>query len=253
MGLENKLIVLTRTDAGNRAWTAHLARRGAKTYSFPAIGASKSPLTPELEQALCRLAQFDWLILPSATGVRFAVATLAELGIDLTHWPVPRIAVIGKQSAATAHQAGLMVSLRPSQANSTALANELPDVTGRHILTLRSDIAPGGLVTTLRRRGADVTDLTVYQTHLRTEPDPIFSHLLKENEVRFLVFASPSAVRGFIRRLTTSELKLAKNLSSISIGPSVTATLQQSGFSQVHQAAQPSIESVHQTLLQLTS
>ncbi len=114
---------------------------------------------------------------------------------------------------------------------------------------LRTNIASDTLARTLRRRGAEVTELPIYQTRLREDADPAFSQLLQAGGAHYLVFASPSAVHGFIRRITHDDLRRAKSLPAVAIGPSVAAALEQMGFSSIHQAAQPNVAGVYRALI----
>ncbi|MDB5178267.1 MAG: uroporphyrinogen-III C-methyltransferase / uroporphyrinogen-III synthase [Patescibacteria group bacterium] len=244
MASENKQVVLTRSTAGNKTWARYFATHGIPIYNLSTIATKRAPLTPELNQALNRLDQFDWLVFTSAAGVRHAQA----LGARPTGASTPAVAVIGDHTAAAARKAGWHISFQPSRANAATLAKQLTPVEGKNILLLRSGIATPELTAALRGRGATTTDLPVYQTKLRTEPDPALSQLLETSGILCFTFASPSAVRGLARRLTPADLALAMNLPAIAIGPSVAEALSQAGFANIHLTARPDVKAIRETI-----
>lgn len=243
--------MLTRTAANNRTWAAYLSKFGVRTYSLPTIVTKQANPTPELEQILRHLEQFDWLIFTSAAGVRHTHTLLKRLGVSLTNAKRPAVATIGDQTATEAEQAGWRVASLPSQAEAITLAKELAPVEGKSILILRADIATEQLPAMLRSRGGTVTDLVVYQTQLRTDPDPTFSQLLQEGRIRCITFASPSAVHGFTQRVLPNDLHLARVLPVIAIGSTTALALEQAGFSQMRVASHPSIQAIRENLRQL--
>ena len=241
----NKRVVLTRSPAGNKTWAAHLATHGIPTYSLPTISTQRVRLTPELKRTFENLDQFDWIIFTSAAGVHYAQA----LGASPTDAARPAVAVVGDRTAASARQAGWRINFQPSLADAATLAKELSPIEGRNIVILQTNIATDELAAALRRHGATVTNLAVYQTKLRSEYDPALSQLLAGGDVLCLTFASPSAVRGFTNRLTPADLALAMSLPAVAIGPRVAESLNQAGFANIHVAARPDVESIREAIL----
>jgi uroporphyrinogen-III synthase len=160
--------------------------------------------------------------------------------------------VLGDQTAAAAHALGLEVSFTPSQPNSQTLAAELPEAAGRLILILQANLADPAIAETLRARGAQTTNLTAYTTHPLSEPDPKAAQLLQANHIDAIIFASPSAVHGFARRLPDPAQQAARQIPAIAIGPSVAATLTQAGFNHVYTAAGPNLSAIAAELRRLS-
>ena len=76
-------------------------------------------------------------------------------------------------------------------------------------------------------------------------PDENFFELLKKDEVDFLTFASPSAVRGFFVRVKDGKLqRKARDITTIAVGPRVERTLKKYGFKDVRTATEPTVKAV---------
>jgi|GEM_PF-760208 len=252
MTLTNQHVVLTRSTAGNRKWTASFTSRGINIYEFPTIETHPLDLTPELKQTLGRLNQFDWLIFTSVAGVRYTESLLAKLSEKLIDIKMPSVAAIGEKTSAAIRKAGMHVAFQPSSVDGATLAAELTPVKAQNILLLRTAIASTELATILRQRNASVTDLAVYTTRLRTDNDPRFSRLLQSGKIGFLTFASPSAVRGFSQRLSPVDFQIAQTLPAIAIGASVAIELNASEFRHVHIASKPTAEAIIESILELS-
>lgn len=258
--MKKKLLVLTRSADAGDAWKKYLERRGFVVYHFPTIEIVLAKPTPKLLGVLKNISDFDWVVFTSAAGVRslsalaLAKTTAAQIlpKINIAAARMPRVAVVGSATAAAARAAGYRVAFQPSAPSSAALAFELDPVRGQSILLLRTSIAPPDLRNALIARGATVTELPIYKTILRRDPDPKFEKLLAAGRIDFLTFASPSAVRGFFMRAPRAThmrkkfIDKARTVPAIAIGPSVAAALTKAGFKDVRMVEEPTVEAVGQ-------
>jgi len=240
--LKGKLIVLTRSTEGSAPWIKYLEERGARVYLFPAIEIAPVALTPKIKNILKNISDFDWVVFTSAAGVRALKELTATVKINIPRARAPKIAAIGVATAKAVRAAGYRVAFQPSTPSSAALAFELEPVRDRSILLLRTAIAPHDMHKVLTARGANVTELSIYKTVLRSDPDPKFEKLLARGRIDFLTFASPSAVRGFFKRVPPALRARARTLPAIAIGASVAASLRKAGFKDVRTASEATIE-----------
>ena len=253
MSLRNKAVVITRTLEASLDWGKQLKRYGAVIYNFPTIEIAPVKPTNKLIGILKHVDNFDWVVFTSVNGIRYLSILAKEIDLDMSgssKWP--RVAVIGQRTAKEARSAGFKVAFQPSHPDSQTLGNDLEPVTGKKILLFRTTIASDTLVQQLTGRGAQVTDLPIYQTRLRDDPSGELSQLLRKGRVDYLTFASPSAVQGFCQRLRGPDLKIAKELPAVAIGTSVSNALAMVGFRNVHTASEPSIKGIIGILTQLT-
>lgn len=244
-----KFIALTRDVTGNQLWGEIMQARGVPVYRLPCIEIQPSPLTPHIQAALERFASYQWAVFTSAMGVKRFAELAVEAGLDRRLLTAAWYAAVGHQTADALKSLGLVVRFTPSTANAATLARELKRVKSRQILLLRTSIAPPEAADILRGRGAHVIDLPIYQTLPVTDPDPGFAQLLREGSVGGLVFASPSAVDGFMHRLADPvALELARDVPSAALGPTVAAALSSHGFRAVRTAPRPSLEAALEVL-----
>lgn len=244
-------IVVTRDAKGNAVWGNRLKTIGYDVYSLPTIETIPLQLTTEHETTLKHLADFDWIIFTSTAAVRFLYDKVHQLG---DQWPPvgPKVAAIGQHTARQLKAIGIEVDFLPSQATSVTLANEFPPAAGQALLLPRTTIASNELPDALRRCGASVTTLPLYTTRPIDMPDSNFMRQLQIGKKPFILFASPSAVRGFIRRITDRDLlEQAKSLPVIAIGPSTKAALHAAGFQTIHISPTASLEGIIAILQQL--
>jgi uroporphyrinogen-III synthase len=251
MALNGKLIVVTREEQEGGDWERYLTVQGATVYRLPTIKTIPAESTPELLKNFSSLASFDWIIFTSGNGLRYAKLFAEQSGISIPPpKAMPRIAVVGAQTAATVASAGYSVSFQPSIATGEVLARELDPVAGKKVLLLRGDIARGEIATVLTSRGATVTDCVIYRTVQVTQPDDRIMDMIKNSAVDFTTFASPSAVSGFCARITNADiLKMAKIIPAAAIGPTTRDALLAEGFLDVRMAKTPNIEALSYVMI----
>jgi len=244
------MVVLTRDEPGNAAWRRRLETHGLAIYELPCIVTAAADLTPNIEDTLSHIRDFNWLVFTSAAGVRYFLELMSGLGLPLRALTGAWIAAVGVQTADAIRSLGLPVTFTPSRGTAATLAQELKRVKSRRILFLRTSIGADEPIAILRGRSADVTDLPVYQTRPREDPDPGFYQLVRDRDISRLVFASPSAVQGFGLRLATEPvvLELAHELPVVAIGPTTAAAAEAAGFRQLHVAEQPSVSAILELL-----
>lgn len=242
--LKGKLVVVTRSVEGSEPWIKYLKEQGATPYFFPTIEIVPADITPAIENALKNISDFDWVIFTSAAGVRSMKFLAEKSGIDLSAKRMPKIATIGIATAAATKRLGYRVAFQPSESNGVALGYELEPVNGKSILLLRTAIASHDILKILEVRGGKITDLSLYKTIYHRDPDPKFEKLLQNGKIDFLTFASPSAVRGFFKRVPRNLIPKTKEIPSIAIGPKVGEVLKKAGFKNIEITKEPTIEAI---------
>lgn len=172
------------------------------------------------------LSLYDWVVLTSAAGVD----SLPEVSHGR------RWAVVGESTARALRARGVEADLIPEEANGASLAEALPDPGGARILLVRASMADPDLPGGLRRRGAFVEEVTAYETvEGPASSSRRLRSALSEPDIVAIVFASGSAVRGFIK------LGGRPDLPAITIGPRTTAVARDAGFTVIAEAAGSSV------------
>jgi uroporphyrinogen III methyltransferase/synthase len=144
--------------------------------------------------------------------------------------------VVGDSTADALRARGAEADFVPEEANGASLGAALPDASGARVLLVRASLAGADLPAVLRSRGAFVDELTVYETvEGPAESLASLGSALSQPDLAAVVFASGSALRGFIK------LGGRTDLPAVTIGPRTTAIAQEAGFAVVVEAASPNV------------
>ena len=207
-------VLVTRPAGLRDALVSELESRGYDVIAVPTV------LTRRIAVDWPDLARFDWVVVTSVAGV----ATLPGIPTG------PRWAAVGESTARALRARGAQVDVIPAEANGAALADALPDPRGKKVVLVRASLADPDLPSILRDRGAVVEEITAYET---VEGPPESAEALQNalRKIAGVVFASGSAVRGFIK------LGGRTDLPAITIGPKTSAVARAVGFAIVHESA----------------
>ena len=215
-----RAVLITRPAGAGDPLAGELECRGYRVIAVSTVA------TRPLEAEWPALDRFDWIVLTSAAGVEALPSTPRG----------PRWAAVGQSTAHALRARGAEVDVVPVDANGAVLAEALPDPAGARVLLVRASLADPDLPSGLRRRGAQVEEVTAYETVEGPEESRVkLRRALTEPGLSAVVFASGSAVRGFVK------LGGATELPAITIGPRTTAAARQEGFTVAAEAAAPSV------------
>ena len=222
-----RAVLVTRPAGTNDPLVDELESRGYRVVAVPTV------LTRPLDVEWPALDRFDWIVLTSAAGVEALPSTPRG----------PRWAAVGHATATALRARGVEVDVLPFEANGGALAEALPDPAGAQVLLVRASLADPDLPSGLRKRGAQVEEVTAYETV--EGPDESGDQLrcaLAEPGLGAVIFASGSAVRGFVK------LVAATQVPAITIGPRTSAVARKAGFTVVAEAAAPYVRQLADAL-----
>jgi len=240
-------ILVTRPAGTADPLVDGLRSRGWRVHAVPTVATEPVDDPSGLDAALVRLGADDWLVLTSATGAR-VVAERLRIAERLGRAGLPRTAAVGPGTARAMVRAGMGQPIEATTANGVALADALlrqGPIRDRHILLCRASAAAPDLPDALRWAGADVEDLAVYRT---VEGPPAsrdaLLDALADPEVRAIVLASGSAVRGLVRLAgaNTDAVERLRELPVVTIGPRTTTAARGAGLKVVAEAASPSVD-----------
>ena len=213
-------VIVTRPGGESDPLARALRQGGYRVHAVPTMQTEPT----DFDQLA--LAEYDWIVLTSVQGVR----AFAELPVG------PRFAAIGPETARALRERGVEPAHVPAHADGADLGETLPDVQDKRIALVRASAADRDLPDILRRRGASVEEVTAYRTveapaasaeQLRTA--------LTDPDLAAVVFASGSAVRGFV------DLGGSARPAAITIGPRTSATAREHGFQVIAEAETQSV------------
>jgi uroporphyrinogen III methyltransferase / synthase len=213
-------VLVTRPGGESDPLAQALRQRGYRVHAVPTVQTEPAVVDSR------SLAHYDWVVFTSARGV----AALDELPVGL------RFAAVGPETAKALRARGVEPAYIPARADGADLGKTLPDVQGKRVALVRASAADADLPDILRRRGAIVDEVTAYRT---VEGPPESAHRLRtalsDPDLSAVVFASGSAVRGFV------ELGGTAQLPAITIGARTTARAREMGFHVIAEAGTQSV------------
>jgi uroporphyrinogen III methyltransferase/synthase len=217
-------VVITRSREGNEELAMRLKLIGLDPITVDTISLAPPSDWNDVDRLLSQLRAFDWVVFTSPSGAKYFGTRMRVLSLPLPWEGSPRVAAVGQQTARALSSLGVKPDFIPSSYTTRVLGEELPAEKGARILLLRSDIADRGLANRLAERGFSVEEAAIYRTLPVMGPSP------KIKDANLIVFASPSAVKGFCALVTDDELRMLKRLKAVCIGPVTESAARESGF-----------------------
>jgi len=217
-------VIITRSREGNEELAGRLRLAGLNPIAVEAFSIAPPRNWSPVDRLLKRIGSFDWLVFTSASGVKYFGIRAKALSLRFRRNGRPRFAAVGRRTADALLGLGIEPEFVPTSYTTKALAEELPAEPGSKLLLLRADIADHNLTRRLVERRYDVEEAATYRTKLGKGPAP------KIGQADLLIFASPSAVRGFCSLLSRDELARAKRLKTVCIGPVTESAARENGF-----------------------
>ncbi len=220
--LFGRQILVTRTREQASDLSQRLKELGANPIEFPAIEVIPPESWVEVDHCLKKLDEYDWIIFTSANGVRFFLERLLALGMDIRDLRGPQICAIGPKTAEGLEALKVRVDYIPVEYRAEAILAGLrkENWPGKRVLIPRARMARDILPEGLRRAGAVVDVVEVYQTVSPSgDPGDIIDRL-QSGEIAAVTFTSSSTVANFMERMGAAKARgLLKGVVVASIGP----------------------------------
>jgi uroporphyrinogen-III synthase len=197
--LAGKRVLVLRARHQSRDLADRLREAGATPIEAAAIAMVPPTTCEPMDQALRRIATYDWIVFTSANAVR-AVASRPGWGTSRSRRLPVRIAAVGPATARAASAAFGAVEFVPEAYHAEAAARELPVAPGMRVLLPAGDRARPALAEGLAARGVVVDRVTAY----RTIADPELGNILRSipaDSLDALLFTSPSTLEAFLAQM----------------------------------------------------
>lgn len=235
--LLGRTILITRSPSQAPAFRRLLQERGAAVLEVPVIEI-RARAGPELDSALRSLRRYDWLIFTSANGAAIFFERARELDLLPPPFSLPRICAIGPATQQRVTQYGYQVDLVPAVYQAEGVLEAFLDfhrgrIDGLNILLPRASQARQVLPQGLRRRGARVSVVPVYDIVIPEGSRRLLEQALAGPPPDLVTFTSPSTVRNFLA--LGAQDRLAQLRCAV-IGPVTAATARKCGLEVVVEA-----------------
>ena len=243
--LFGRRIVVTRASAMPGTLSSLLRARGADVIEAPSTEIEPLDDGP-LNAAVGELASYDWLVLTSATGVRFFAQALDRAGLDARALAQTDVAVIGPSTGKALREIGIKPDLLPQRFVAESLLDAMratPDIAGARVLIATAEDGRTVLADGLRSLGAHVDVVHMYRSRLITAGPEVdaLRRAIDGGEVDAATFTSASTVNGFLEQVGRER---AARVRCFSIGPVTTDAARVAGISVAAEASQATIPSL---------
>jgi glutamate-1-semialdehyde 2,1-aminomutase len=226
--LAGRTIMVTRPRRQSQPLADALRKLGATVVEAPAIRIEPPSDFGPLDEAIARLATYDWLVFASVNAVE---AFLDRLSETRPGTPLPRIAAIGPATEESLRERGLRADVVPEKHVAEELFRaiaERGDVAGKRFLLPRADIARETLPELLREAGATVDAVVAYRTVSAENEMRMASELVERGAVDAVTFTSASTARSFFAHLDARTFETRARAASI--GPITSSALRSLGI-----------------------
>ena len=230
--LAHRRIVVTRPRAQAQRFIDLLEQQGAEVIECPTIEIVPMASYERLDAAIDQLATYDWLIFTSVNGVQYFMDRLRARQKDVASLRYLQIATIGPATAQAVEALGLRVQAVPEEYRAEALVTVLGEVKGKRMLLPRAAQARAVLPKELQALGAQVDEISAYQTVLpQATAVQAVRTLLQASTVDMVTFTSSSTVRNFAALFSADELlTLCRHTRIGCIGPITAETVREHGL-----------------------
>lgn len=251
--LFGKRVLVTRARSQASELVDRIDDLGGEAIEFPVIRLqppSNPTVQQELDQALRRLGDFDWVLFTSPNGVSYFFERLRKLGVDIRSMYKARVGAVGPKTAELLAERGIVCEKLPAKFQGDGLLEAiLPELKkGQQVLLPRGDIARDYLPEKLAELGLTATEVDVYENVLEQESAGEVVELLQTGGIHVTTFTSSSTVTNLLEALRKAGIeepqKLLNQTAIVCIGPLTAKTAEENGLRLAavsHEATIPSL------------
>ncbi|MGA8219844.1 MAG: uroporphyrinogen-III synthase, partial [Solirubrobacterales bacterium] len=222
---------------------------GAEPIELPAIRIEPRIDSEEVRAAVANLHTYALVCVTSPNGAGLLFEAMAVQGRDSRALANASVAAIGAGTEAALAAGGIMADIVPERFVAEQLVEELNklELAGKPVLIARAAEARELLPDALRKRGAQVDEVALYETVAET-PDP--DELERARDADIITFTSSSTVRNF---LAANPDGVPAGARVVSIGPITSEAAREAGLKVDVEAERHDISGLVEALLRATS
>jgi uroporphyrinogen-III synthase len=204
--LQNKTIVITRAKNQISDSSLLFKNLGANIIEFPAIEIIPPDDWTEFDD-IVKSIKIDLIIFTSVNSVSFFYQRINQLKPNLDFKQISIIAV-GTKTAEMCKQLLLKVDVVPQKFSSKGIIDSFSniDLENKNVLLPQSDISKKDLAEELKKKKANVFQVTVYKNVLPNRNDlKEVIELIESSRIDVFIFTSPSTFRNFIELMNIKD------------------------------------------------
>lgn len=194
--LAGQTVMITRPGGDDDALGRQLGELGARVLHQPVIRISDPPDWGPVDNALDRLAEFDWIVFLSANGVRYFLGRLDAIGGDFDQLRRAKLAAIGPATSDALFRRRLLADVIPPEFRAESLAESLSgQASGKRFLLIRASRGREILAEQLTSAGAIVEQVVAYTSSDVDQADPDIVTKLAAGSIDWITVTSSSIAR----------------------------------------------------------
>ncbi len=231
--LFGRRVLITRTRDQASLLAARLSEEGALPVELPTIEITEMVDGKKFDAAVEKLLRgyFDWIVFTSENGAAIFFDHLWSRELDARALNAG-VAAIGSQTAKTLFLFGVLADLVPEEYVAEGLLRafeEQFDLKGQKVLLARAKGARDALLDGLRKQGAIVEELRLYEATIPKQVSAEALELVRDGRIDIVTFTSSSTVRNLLEMLNGDMESLKKSVIAC-IGPVTAKTAKELGL-----------------------
>jgi uroporphyrinogen-III synthase len=229
--LAGKTILVTRSKIASSEIQGMLESHGASVICLPTIEIVDPDSWDACDASIWKLAEYDSVCFTSKNAVEKFVQRIRLIRPQALNTLATRnLYAVGEKTKSTLEATGFSVQPIPQKHSAENLAHSFygQNISGKHFLFPKSNIACDVLPKELRSLGALVDEMVTYKTVI-PEPENLehIRALLIDGKIDIITFFSPSSVRNFLEMIGVETLQ---RVFIAVIGPTTAEAVKEAGL-----------------------
>lgn len=220
--LWGKKIVVTRARRQASVLAEKIEELGGEAIELPSIEIKKEADLSQLHKALLTINHYNWIIFTSVNAVDIFFEEMLRLKLDIRDLKGCELCAIGPATRKRLEGRGLRVRVVPDEYRAEGILKDLEKLVqpGQWVLLPRAKGARGILPDILRKWGAHVNEVHIYEAVEAGHIGQAALDRVLDGDMDYLTFTSSSTVHNFIRIVGSEYIPRINARSRVAcIGP----------------------------------
>ena len=225
--LFGKKILVTRARSQASELARQLEQHGATTMELPVIKAVEPQDLSTLDNVLCKIDLYHWIIFTSSNAIRSVFNRMRELNLDIRNLSKVKIATVGPGTAKTLKDIGINADLLPERFDAKGLLEKFENlnIKNQYVFFPRSNLSTKSLSAGLNKLGDKVEEVIAYENIMEEDSASIAIETY-EKGVDVTTFTSSSAVKNLFN-LLDQDVRSVNKTFVVCIGPNTAKTAEE--------------------------
>ena len=221
-------VVVTRPRSQATGFVQGLMALGAEPLILPTVVVAPVLPNPKEQAALRGVSGFDAVFFTSTNAVRRTFECLEEIGMDVRCLAGVQVIAIGTATSEALKARGIIADLIPDTFSSQGICDALGEagIKGRRFLYPKARVTRGTLEAAIPEAEGVLESVVLYETLSNAIPESHWPGAIRDGDVDWFTFTSPSTVRGFFDLMGKERgLSLLEGSQVLAIGKTTASAL----------------------------